>query len=62
MAGLPPVSRVLVPEPEGRGGLRRRHPGVQLPAVHRPQGRLIRVQPILQKAVKGKRISTLKIA
>ena len=28
MAGLPPVSRVLVPEPEGGGGLCRRHPGL----------------------------------
>ncbi len=57
MAGLPPISRVLLPEFEGGGGLRRRHPGLQLAAVHRPQGRLVRVQPLLQKVVKGKSLS-----
>ncbi len=54
MAGLPPISRVLLPELEGGGGLRRRHPGLQLAAVYRPQGRLVCVQPLLQKVVKGK--------
>ncbi len=54
MAGLPPISRVLLPELEGGGGLRRRNPGLQLAAVYRPQGRLVRVQPLLQKVVEGK--------
>ncbi len=44
MAGLPPVGGVFLQEPEGGGGLCRRDPGLQLPAVHRAQG-AERVEP-----------------
>lgn len=58
MERLPLVDPVVVPTFEGRGGFRRRDVGLRRLLVHGPQGRVERMQPVLQEAAQGQSLST----
>lgn len=53
MERLPRVDPVVLPAPQGRGGLRRRDVGLRWVLVHGAQGGAERVQSLLQAAAQG---------
>lgn len=55
---LPRVDPLVLPTPQGRGRLRRRHVGLRWMLVHGAQGRPFGVQPLLQEAAQSQPLPT----